>query len=486
MGATSGYIRVSHEESALSGVSPESQKQAIIAYREASECPKWSKLRAPSTARRGLFVDLAQSAWKVPILRRPSGSVMCQSVQPGDHIIMYSLDRGFRSVLDFAATTKSWIDQDISVHFIREQLNMASANGRLMANMLAAVAQWQSDIKSERIKEGLAAKRSADHKPGTRTPRIKYRTPKNEWKPCEIDWWGGMKEEVQHLEGGTIHMYCRVSHEKSLKGYGLQAQQQKLMKYATYLKTVKPHLTIGHFFSDEAVSAYTKTFLSRPQGGALHNALEPGDHIIVPRLDRGWRSIRDMLETVELWTKMGVTVHFADQMLDISTAMGSAFLKILCVSAELESSLKSEHLKQINRQRRLMGRPTSKDSPLGTRIINVNGRKQVVLDAEKVRIIWWAHHMYHNHGMGTSSIATHLSKIYAPKKPGRKQKRLYHNDSVRHMVLRWDAIKDLCDKIRNGTYNRSHVYYNVRREKDECNSVPIERSDRLEEGAGGV
>jgi DNA invertase Pin-like site-specific DNA recombinase len=78
----------------------------------------------------------------------------------------------------------------------------------------------------------------------------------------------------------------------------------------------------------------------RPQLARLVKALEPGDILIVTRLDRLARSTRDLLNLVHKITEAGAQFRsLADTWCDTTTPHGRLFLTILGGLAEFERSL---------------------------------------------------------------------------------------------------------------------------------------------------
>ncbi|MFL5243882.1 MAG: recombinase family protein [Gemmataceae bacterium] len=45
----------------------------------------------------------------------------------------------------------------------------------------------------------------------------------------------------------------------------------------------------------------------------------PGDAVIVPKLDRGFRNMRDILNTLETWERRGISLHLLDVQADTTT-----------------------------------------------------------------------------------------------------------------------------------------------------------------------
>ena len=81
----------------------------------------------------------------------------------------------------------------------------------------------------------------------------------------------------------------------------------------------------------------------RPEFEAMLKAAEPSDIIIVWKLDRLGRSVRQVLETFDYLTKRGVAVRVITQPgMDTSTAMGRLIITIMAAVAEMEKDLINE------------------------------------------------------------------------------------------------------------------------------------------------
>jgi DNA invertase Pin-like site-specific DNA recombinase len=78
----------------------------------------------------------------------------------------------------------------------------------------------------------------------------------------------------------------------------------------------------------------------RPQLARMLKALEPGDRVVVTRLDRLARSTLDLLHTVDVITKTGAGFRsLADTWCDTTTPHGKLMLTVLGGLAEFERSL---------------------------------------------------------------------------------------------------------------------------------------------------
>ena len=74
----------------------------------------------------------------------------------------------------------------------------------------------------------------------------------------------------------------------------------------------------------------------------LLDFLRPGDTLIVTRIDRLARSMKDLQDIVHELKGRGVALRATEQPIDTRTAAGKAFLDMLGVFAEFETNLRRE------------------------------------------------------------------------------------------------------------------------------------------------
>ncbi len=70
--------------------------------------------------------------------------------------------------------------------------------------------------------------------------------------------------------------------------------------------------------------------------------LHPGDTLMVTRVDRLARSIKDLQGIVYALNQQGITLRATEQPVDMRSAAGKAFLDMLGVFAECETNLRRE------------------------------------------------------------------------------------------------------------------------------------------------
>jgi DNA invertase Pin-like site-specific DNA recombinase len=132
---------------------------------------------------------------------------------------------------------------------------------------------------------------------------------------------------------------------------------------------------------EEKVSGTSRQ--GREELGILMTFLQPGDELVVTRVDRLARSIGDLQDIVRELRARQVGLVATEQPIDTSTAAGKAFLDILDMFAEFETNL--------CRERQMEGIAKAKERGV------YKGRKLTV-DAEWVRAL-------HAREMGPVAIA---------------------------------------------------------------------------------
>lgn len=148
-----GYVRVSTDEQAASGLSLADQRNRIAAY---------CRMRGLDLAR--TIADEAVSGG-TPLARRPGGSELLGSLRSrrDAHVVMLKLDRGFRNAADCLATVERWQRRRITLHIIDlggNAIDTASAAGKFMLTVLAGAAEMERNLTRERTRAALAVKRA--------------------------------------------------------------------------------------------------------------------------------------------------------------------------------------------------------------------------------------------------------------------------------------------------------------------------------------
>lgn len=91
---------------------------------------------------------------------------------------------------------------------------------------------------------------------------------------------------------------------------------------------------------EETASATSRE--KRPKLEMLLSVLGAGDKLVVWKLDRLARNVKDLANIVEELSDKGAAIEIIDQKIDTSTSSGKAFLQMLGVFAEFETNLRKE------------------------------------------------------------------------------------------------------------------------------------------------
>ena len=93
--------------------------------------------------------------------QRPQFKALLGQIRDGETLVVTKLDRLGRDAQDVGATIKAFAERKIEVIVLQlGKLDLASPAGKLMLNMLAAVAEMERDLLIERTQSGLARAKS--------------------------------------------------------------------------------------------------------------------------------------------------------------------------------------------------------------------------------------------------------------------------------------------------------------------------------------
>jgi DNA invertase Pin-like site-specific DNA recombinase len=81
---------------------------------------------------------------------------------------------------------------------------------------------------------------------------------------------------------------------------------------------------------------------NRTQLNEMLNFIRKGDTLVITRIDRLARSLRDLQNLVHDFGQKGIAIKATEQPIDTNTAAGKAFLNMLGVFAEFETNIRKE------------------------------------------------------------------------------------------------------------------------------------------------
>ncbi len=167
------YLRVSTDEQATEGFSLENQKRACTDYAASHDYHV-----------KRIFLDDGKSGRTT---QRPAFQELLKNVEEFkvDALIIYKIDRFARNVSDFRDTRKEIESKGLQMISVLE--GNVTQGSSLIANILASVAEWESDVNGQRTRDALTQKFREGWQPTP--PPIGYRSVggDRERKTCEPD-----------------------------------------------------------------------------------------------------------------------------------------------------------------------------------------------------------------------------------------------------------------------------------------------------------
>lgn len=91
---------------------------------------------------------------------RPEWLKLLSEIQKGDTLIVWKLDRMGRSLHHLIKVVNDLIAKGVDIISIQDPLNTTSAQGRLIFNMFASLAEFEKDLIRERTMAGLKSARA--------------------------------------------------------------------------------------------------------------------------------------------------------------------------------------------------------------------------------------------------------------------------------------------------------------------------------------
>ena len=210
---------------------------------------------------------------------------------------------------------------------------------------------------------------------------------------------GGMTMKKQL----KCYIYTRVSTSMQVEGYSLDAQKDKLKKYADYQE-----MWIAGEYSDEGKSG--KSVEGRPEFQQMLRDIETGkdnvDFVLVFKLSRFGRNAADVLSSLQRMQDFGVNLICVEDGIDSSKDAGKLMISVLSAVAEIERENILVQTMEGRRQKAREGKWNGGFAPYGYKL--VDGELQIAEDeAPVIRLIY---DKFINTTMGIGAIAVFLNQ----------------------------------------------------------------------------
>lgn len=102
---------------------------------------------------------------------RPVYESLLARLEPGDTLLVWDLDRAFRSVVDAILELERLHARGVGLRIVNLQVDTTTPSGMLVYTIMSAFAEFERRLLSERTKEGLAAARRRGKRLG-RPPKL--------------------------------------------------------------------------------------------------------------------------------------------------------------------------------------------------------------------------------------------------------------------------------------------------------------------------
>lgn len=137
---------------------------------------------------------------------RPQFNAALNALTPGDQLVIWKMDRAFRSLLDALHVLEALEQRGNAFHSLTEAIDTATPMGRFAYQIINAFGELERALIAERTRAGMqAAKERGVH---IGRPR-KLSIQQIEWAITEMEYGCGSLPEVAAALGVSIRTLCR-------------------------------------------------------------------------------------------------------------------------------------------------------------------------------------------------------------------------------------------------------------------------------------
>ena len=200
----------------------------------------------------------------------------------------------------------------------------------------------------------------------------------------------------------NCYIYTRVSTTMQVDGYSLDAQKEKLRKYAGFQE-----MQVVGEYSDEGKSG--KNINGRPQFQQMLDDIKEGkdnvSFVLVFKLSRFGRNAADVLSSLQFMQDYGVNLICVEDSIDSSRDSGKLMISVLSAVAEIERENILVQTMAGRKQKAKEGKWNGGFAPYGYYL--EKGELKIAEDeAEVIRVIY---DKFCHTTMGAATVAKHLN-----------------------------------------------------------------------------
>ena len=226
------------------------------------------------------------------------------------------------------------------------------------------------------------------------------------------------------------YTYLRVSTEMQVDGYSLEAQKDRLVKYAQF-----QGMEIVREYCDAGKSG--KSIAGRPEFSQMLQDIADGrdsvDFVLVFKLSRFGRNAADVLNSLQHIQDYGVNLVCVEDGIDSSKESGKLTITVLSAVAEIERENILVQTMEGRKQKARDGKWNGGPAPFGYRLDA--SRDMLEVDPEEAEVVRIIFGLYTGTGKGITYIADHLNRMGYLKKATRQNELNYYTKSFVTKIL---------------------------------------------------
>ena len=207
------------------------------------------------------------------------------------------------------------------------------------------------------------------------------------------------------IEREKVYIYTRVSTLMQTEGYSLEAQKDKILKYAEFRE-----FDVAGEYTDAGFSG--KNIAGRAEFqqmlADIRDKKDNIKYVLVFKLSRFARNCADTLEALQFMQDYGVNLICVDDNLDSSAATGKLMISVMSAMAELERENINAQTMAGRKQKAKEGGWNGGFAPYGYKLEN----GQLIVQENEAEVIREIYSLYVNTAYGPSKIATEINKKY--------------------------------------------------------------------------
>ena len=216
------------------------------------------------------------------------------------------------------------------------------------------------------------------------------------------------------------YIYIRVSTAMQVDGYSLDAQKDRLMKFADFQQ-----MDVVREYCDAGRSG--KSITGRPEFQKMLNDIseekDEVDYVLVFKLSRFGRNAADVLNSLQYIQDFGVNLICVEDGIDSSKDSGKLTITVLSAVAEIERENILVQTMEGRKQKAREGKWNGGTAPYGYQFDKASS--SLVVDPEEAEVVRIIFQKFVHEDMGFDSISKYLNQRGFTKRKRRNQELNY-------------------------------------------------------------